>query len=259
MSELLFEVEGGIGTITINRPERRNALNDAVLEGICDAVEAARKNPEIRLLALRGAGKKAFSSGGDLTGMRLDDTFGPMGAHFARSRYSRTLQALTNAHVPVVGIANGDVLAGGLGLFLACDLTVAVESARLGLPEVHVGLFPMMVMAVLFRNLGRKRAMELLLLGEKISAEQALEWGLLNRVFPAGTFEADTRAFLDRLADRPGMVVRLGKIAYNAIEAIPPATLELLQTSLGNVMMTEDFAEGVQSFLEKRKPSWTHR
>ncbi|MBI2569978.1 MAG: enoyl-CoA hydratase/isomerase family protein [Candidatus Schekmanbacteria bacterium] len=259
MADFLFAVEDGVGRMVINRPEQRNALNDAVLEGILDAVARANRDPAIRLLTLTGAGDVAFSSGGDLKGMQLNADFGPLAMHFARARYSQTLAALSGAMVPVVGMANGDVLAGGLGLFLACDLTVASGHARFGLPEINVGLFPMMVMAVLFRSVGRKKAMELLLLGDKLGAEEALACGMLNRVFPKEDFAAQAAAFGARLAAKPGMVTRLGKAAYSAIEGIDAQAIELLQLSLGNVMQTEDFKEGVASFLQKKAPEWKHR
>lgn len=260
MSDLLFEIVDGIGKITINRPDRRNALNDKVLNGIYEAVSRTNSDPSIRLLTITGAGEKAFSSGLDLKkAIQNTEAYGPSAAYFSRSLYSNTLKMLSNCMVPVVGIANGYVLAGALGIFMACDLTLAVETAKFGLPEIDVGMFPMMVMSVLFKNVGRKKAMELLLLGGRITAQEALSYGLLNRVFPENSFQEETDKFIGQLALKPGMITRFGKTAFNAIEGINNEAIELLQVSLGNVMQTEDFTEGVTAFLQKREPNWKHR
>ena len=259
MSDLLFDIQEGIGRITINRPEKRNALNDTVLKGICGAIDQANKDPEIRLITITGAGEKAFSSGGDLQGVQGFDKFGPTGSYFARSMYSDTLKKLSNCMVPIIGIANGDVLAGAMGIFLSCDITVAIESARFGLPEVNVGMFPMMVMSVLFKNIGRKKGMELVLLGEKFSAQDAFAYGILNRVFSKETFHEDVNTFIAQFSNKPGIVTRLGKSAFNAIHSIDPKAIELLQLNLETVMQTEDFSEGITAFFEKRAPHWKHR
>jgi len=259
MDDFLFNVNNGIGNMIINRPEKRNALNDKVLNGICDAINKANNDPNIRLLSLTGAGDKAFSSGGDIGGLQSFENFGPAGSYFARSLYSNTLIAMSGSLVPIIGIANGYVLAGALGIFLSCDITVAVETAKFGLPEINIGMYPMMVMSVLFKNIGRKKAMELLLLGEKISAQDALSYGILNKVFPVKSFNEDVSDYITKFAQKPGIVTRLGKTAFNAIEGIDKKSIEILQLSLGNVMQTQDFNEGIMAFLEKRQAKWNHK
>ncbi|MBI2889206.1 MAG: enoyl-CoA hydratase/isomerase family protein [Nitrospirae bacterium] len=259
MADLEFEVLEGIGRISINRPDKRNALNNAVLEGIAAAVSRANTDPAIRLLTLGGVGDKAFCAGGDLQGMREAEQSGGVALHFFHAKYVEAVRSLTSSAVPVIGLANGDALAGGLGLLLACDLAVAAESAQFGLPEVNVGLFPMVVMSVLFKNIGRKRALELTLLGNRISAGQALEWGLLNRVFSKSNFEKDAAEFVRQFASKPGMVMRLGKSAYNAVDGIDPRTIHAYHMSAGSLTHAEDCREGIAAFLEKREPKWRHR
>jgi len=159
-----------------------------------------------------------------------------------------------------VARVNGHALGGGLGLVLACDLAVAVDAAELGTPEIDVGLFPMMVLAWLQRHVGRKRALELLLTGDRLKADEALRWGLLNRVVPRGELDATTRALAARVAGKSRAVLALGKSSFRTAEDLAlPQAMEFLAGQLTLNLGTEDAAEGISAFLERRPPLWKDR
>jgi enoyl-CoA hydratase len=251
MPELLFSISDGISNIVINRPEQRNALNAAVLNGIVESVRVAEENPAARVIAITGAGEKCFCAGADLkTG----------GASFSRADYRSVLCALLNASKPTVALARGHVLGGGLGLYLACDLTLACEDVRFSTPEINVGMFPMMVLALLLRTVERKKAMEMVLLGEPISADRAREYGIVTRVFPRPAFDRNAAEVLGKLAGKSSAILKLGKraISHTADRDIL-GDLDYLESALAEVMATEDSAEGMRAFAEKRPPVWRDR
>src|ERR687898_2401573 len=177
----------GIATVALDQPETRNALSDQVLDELIAAFEAARADPEVRCVVLTSTHEKVFSSGGNLAGFTAEQPL--IHKHFeVGARFPRLFRAIGELGKPTLCAANGHVLAGALGLALACDLIVARAGARFGTPEIDVGVFPFMVMALLYRNVGRKQASELLLLGEQIPAEEAERIGLVNKVVPADGF-----------------------------------------------------------------------
>jgi enoyl-CoA hydratase/carnithine racemase len=156
-----------------------------------------------------------------------------------------------------VALARGHVMAGGLGLFIACDLGLACDDVHFSTPEIHVGMFPMMVLALLYRAVGRKKATELIFLGERIPAVTARDYGIVNQVYPRKTFDGAAEEFVLRLADKSGHILRLGKEASAAVEGLPfPAALEYLESALERLMATEDSKEGIRAFIEKREPRW---
>jgi enoyl-CoA hydratase len=252
-----FALEDGQALLTIDRPEARNALSAEVVAGLSLALQRAEADAAVRVVVLTGAGNRAFCAGGDLQGMAED---GPLAAHEARRQYGLLLERLGAFPKPTVARVNGHALGGGLGLVCACDLAVAVDFAELGTPEVEVGLFPMMVLAWLQRHLGRKRALEMVLTGVRLKAEEALRWGLVNRVVPAAALEATTRALCQTLAAKSQAVLALGKRAFRRAEGLPlEAATELLAAELSLNLTTEDAAEGVLAFLTKRPPTWKDR
>src|SRR5688572_13780409 len=178
--------ENGVATIALDHPDTRNALSDEVLDDLLAAFSAARDDAAVRCVVLTSTHEKVFSSGGDLAGFAAQDPL--VLKHFGTHRFPRLFRLIGELGKPAICAANGHVLAGALGLALACDLVIAREGVRFGTPEVNVGVFPFMVTALLFRNVGRKKATELLLLGEQISAEEAQRIGLVNRVVPADGF-----------------------------------------------------------------------
>jgi enoyl-CoA hydratase len=254
---LLVDVADGVATLTLNRPEQRNSLSAELMDGLMAALQRCRDDPGVRVLVLTGAGQKAFCAGGDLTSMAGDGFYG---GHEARRKYLVLLEALHEAGKPVIAAVNGTALGGGFGLALACDLAVAADTATFGTPEVKVGLFPMMVTALLVRHVGRKRAMELALTGEKLDAGQALALGLVNRVVPAGELLAVSRELAAKMGALSPAVLRLGREAvYTAADMEYRQSLRYLHSLLTVNASLEDAAEGVNAFLERRAPDWKGR
>ncbi len=254
MSEVLFTIQDGIGLITINRPGQRNALNPAVLDGMRSAVQSAGQDCTVRLLALTGAGDRIFCAGADLKAAGGGE---PGGEGFGRSDYRRLLTDLLKCPKPTVALARGHVMAGGLGLLLACDLALACDDIHFSTPEIEVGMFPMMVLALLFRHVGRKRAVEMLFLGERIPAPVARDCGIVNGIFPRHQFDASSSEYLRKLAGKSPDILKLGKEAISRTQDNALIEeLEYLDSFLERVMSSEDSREGIRAFLEKRRPKW---
>jgi enoyl-CoA hydratase/carnithine racemase len=258
LGEVLYQAEGQQALLTLSRPRARNALSPQLLQGLLAALDRAEADPAVRVIVLTGAGERAFCAGGDLGSLAAEGGF--LAGHDGRRAYATLLQRLQGVKKPTLARVNGHALAGGLGLVLACDLAVAVETAELGTPEVDVGLFPMMLMALLQRHLGRKRALELVLTGDRLPAREALALGLLNRVVPAGDLDASVAALVAKLAGKSQAVLALGRRAFFTAEDLPlPLALEHLAAQLSLNVLAEDAAEGVTAFLEKRPPQWKDR
>ncbi len=256
---LRYEVAGGIATVALDQPETRNALSDAVLGELLDAFAAAKADDAVRCVVLTSTHEKVFSSGGNLAGFAADVPL--IEKHLETgARFPALFRAIGELGKPTLCAANGHVLAGALGLALACDLIVAREGVRFGTPEIDVGVFPFMIMALIYRNVGRKKTNELLLLGEQISAEEAERIGIVNRVVPAEEFDAAVAGWAQRLAAKSPVMMRLGKDAMFRQQDMALAdALAFLQAQLTIAFSTEDIQEGVKAFFEKRDPVWTGR
>ena len=255
---LRYDVADGVATITLDQPETRNALSDELLDELIAAFERARDDDAVRCVVLTSSHEKVFSSGGNLAGFAADVPL----AHKYRAidRFPRLFRLIGELGKPTLCAANGHVLAGALGLALACDLIVAREGVRFGTPEINVGVFPFMIMALIYRNVGRKKTNELLLLGEQISAEEAERIGIVNRVVPAGEFDAAVDDWARRLAAKSPVLMRLGKDAMFRQQDMAFAdALEYLHHNLTLAFATEDIREGVSAFFEQREPKWTGR
>src|SRR5437588_245755 len=188
----------GVATIALDQPETRNALSDELLAELLGALETARDDAAVRCVVLASTHEKVFSSGGNLAGFAAEAPL--VHKHFATERFPRLFRLLGELGKPSLCAASGHVLAGALGVALACDLVVAKQGARFGTPEINVGLFPFMIMALIYRNVPRKKTNELLLLGEQISAEEAQRIGIVNRVVPAAEFDDAVRDWAEKLA-----------------------------------------------------------
>jgi methylglutaconyl-CoA hydratase len=248
---VLYSVDGAVARVTLNRPEKRNALNDAVVAGIKEALRKAADNECVRAIVISGAGKD-FCSGADLSALQKI-----AGASVAEnSEDARSLSDLflliRQIPVPVIAAVTGRALAGGCGLASACDIVLASVSARFGYPEVKIGFVPAMVMAILRRNVSEKRAFELITRGEEISADRAREIGLINQVFSDETFTADVDAYVKRFEELSKQAIALTKTLLYQIDGL--AFVEALETGADvNVIarMSEDCQKGIARFLKK--------
>jgi enoyl-CoA hydratase len=258
MSLLLREDRDGIAVLTLNRPDRRNALSSALVEALIEGLAAVGADPSVRVAVLTGSGA-VFCAGGDLAdGMMAND--GLLAGHRSRGRFAELLSAIRDNRVPVIAAVNGDALGGGCGLAAACDLVVADAEARLGTPEIKLGLFPWIILAVLQRDVPRKHLLESVLTGEKWTAERARELGLVNRVAPAGEALAAAMELAARIAAASPAVVALGKAAFHRIADQPlDDALAYMHTHLTLNLLTEDAMEGVAAFMARRDPTWKGR
>src|SRR5215207_316989 len=254
-----FSDADGIATIALDQPETRNALSGQVLDELLDAFAAAKADPAVRCVVLTSTHEKVFSSGGNLAGFAADEPL--IHKHFeVGARFPRLFRAIGELGKPTICAANGHVLAGALGLALACDLIIARQGVRFGTPEINVGVFPFMIMALIYRNVGRKKTNELLLLGEQIEAEEALRIGIVNKVVPEPDYGAAVADWAGKLAAKSPVMMRMGKDAMfrqqdlGFVEAV-----DFLRSQLTIAFSTEDIHEGVKAFFEKREPVWTGR
>jgi|SRR5579863_975081 len=256
---LIYEAaESGVATIALNQPDTRNALSPQLLSELIEALQAARDDERVRVVVLASTHATVFSSGGNLAAFNADVS--QLDKHRENERFPELFRLLGELGKPSICAAGGHVLAGALGLALACDLIVARESARFGLPEINVGLFPFMVTALLYRNVPRKKAAELLLLGEQISAAEAERAGLVNRVVPDEQFDAAVSEWAQKLALKSPLMLRLGKDAmFRSQDMAFADALEHLRSQLTLALATDDLREGVTAFFEKREPQWKGR
>jgi enoyl-CoA hydratase len=250
--------DSGVATITLNDPDTRNALSAELLLGLTAAFERARDDETVRCVVLESSHEKVFSSGANLGGFAGDVSL--VHKHFGSERFVELFKLIGALGKPTVCAADGHVLAGALGIALACDLIVASEQATFGTPEINVGAFPFMIMALIYRNVSRKKANELLLLGERWDAQEALAAGIVNRVVPAEDFDAAVVDWAGKLASKSPVIMRLGKEAMRRQLDMPfDDALDYLRAQLTLALSTEDIVEGVTAFFEKREPQWKGR
>ena len=256
--KITYAVEAGVATVALDDPDTRNALSDELLSELGDALRAARDDDAVRCLVLTSTHETVFSSGGNLGGFAADVALAHK--HFANERFPEAFTLLGRLGKPSLCAAGGHVLAGALGLALACDLIVAREGARFGTPEINVGLFPFMIMSLIYRNVGRKKVAELMLLGEQISAAEAERIGIVNRVAAPDAFDALVSEWAGKLAAKSPVLMKLGKDAmYRQQDMAFEDALDFLRSQLTIALSTEDIQEGVRAFFDKRDPVWKGR
>jgi 3-hydroxypropionyl-coenzyme A dehydratase len=256
--KLRYEVADAVATITLDDPDTRNSLSDDMLRELTEAFEAARDDDAVRCVVLTSSHDKVFSSGANLSGFAGDVPL--VHKHLGTERFIRLFRLIGELGKPSICAANGHVLAGSLGIALACDLILAKEGAEFGTPEINVGAFPFMIMALIYRNVPRKKTNELLLLGERISAADAVAAGIANRVVPADEFDAAVADWAAKLAAKSPLIMRLGKDAmFRQQDMAFLDALDYLRAQLTVALSTDDIVEGVTAFFEKREPAWKGR
>ncbi len=252
-----YQVDGTRATITINDPERRNPMSVEVMSGLVEATKSGLSDPNVRVMVYTGAGDRAFSAGGDLSGSFADD---PIGLHRSRGELADLFRLMLRGGKPTVARVNGHALAGGFGLAVACDVTICVDDAKLGTTEVKVGLWPMMISAILARAMPRKAALELMLTGRIIDPEEAMRLGAVSRVVSRDELDQTVDEVVDALAAVSPATLMIGKDSYVSMADVSLDTaLDRLQGGLTELILTEDATEGVTAFIEKRPPEWRGR
>jgi enoyl-CoA hydratase/carnithine racemase len=256
--EVLYAVGDGVARITINRPERRNAMSWAVIAGLRERVAEAKADPDVRVVVLTGAGDKAFCAGADLGGM--GEGAGFLDLHEGRGGLAELFRDLWALGKPTVARVRGYALAGGFGLALACDFVVASDDAQFGTPEIDVGLWPYMITVPLVRSMAPKKVLELMLTGRRVSAEEAERMGFVNRVVKAKELDDAVDTLAGALAAKSPAVVKLGRDAFYAVwDLAADDALRYLHPMLTITTQTEDSREGIKAFVEKRPPEWRGR
>jgi enoyl-CoA hydratase/carnithine racemase len=251
---LLYRAEEGVACITINREPQRNAITPEALSLFHEYLDEAEKDGSVRALLVTGAGDRAFCTGAQLSGAVTT------GGKDIFASYAALLDRIVSYPKPTVARVKGFCLAGGMGFMLACDIVIAGDDSKFGTPEVNVGLWPMMIGALIFRNVLQKKAMEMILLGERLSAQEALAMGLITRVVPAANLDEEVNKVLAILTSKSPIGMKMGKQAFYAMANLPlKDALLLLSERLKEVVGTDDAREGITAFMEKRPPNFTGR
>lgn len=262
MSEVVqMQVENGIATLFMNRPESRNALNSELIQGLIDAYTECKANPDVRVIVLTGRGK-AFCAGGDLKqfSSERDAQQSSYDVYVERKKLVELIETQLNLGKPTISAVNGHALAGGFGVALSNDFVIASEDARMGTTEINLGLFPMMIMAIIFKYAPRRKGMEYIFTGDIFPASKALEDGLINKVVPAGQVMDEAYALAGKLASKSAAALRLGRDAFFTMSDMNTTeALRYLSSMLVVNLNIDDAREGLASFLEKREAKWTHK
>ncbi|MEJ5255372.1 MAG: enoyl-CoA hydratase-related protein [Acidimicrobiales bacterium] len=256
--EVIVEVADHVARVTLNRPERRNALSWTMVRELRRVLDTLAADRDVRVVVLTGAGDAAFCAGADLTGMA--DGAGHLELHESRGELAGVFRQLWHLGKPTIARVRGYALAGGMGLALACDLVIAADDAQFGTPEIDVGLWPFMITVPLVRSMPPKKALELMMTGRRVSAEEAERIGFVTRVVPVDQLDAAVDELAATLASKSPAVMRLGRDSFYAVwDQSAEDALRLLHPMLTVTTGSEDTAEGLAAFVEKRVPRWRGR
>jgi len=259
MSEVRCERRGAARWLTIARESSRNALNEAVLDGLREGLLSLDDEREIRAVVITGAGDKAFCAGGDLKPTAEGDPFRVDPAQLDNP-VVKLFRSIIDCPVPVIARVNGHALAGGFGLACATDFAVVADHARLGVPEARIGIFPMMILPYMLRTIPRRKLLELCLTGEPMTAAEALAHGIVNHVVPQAELDGKVEALVSSIAQCSPSALRMGRRALATIEDLSLIeALEYAQRMLPLMARTQDAREGFKAFNERRAPVWTGR
>ncbi len=255
LEEAVLAVEGHVATITLNRPEQRNPLSAVMLRDLAAAFRWCQAEPEVRVVVLTGAGDRAFCAGADLAS--FDGGMTDLERHRSRDLFVDLFTLMASLGKPIVGRINGHALAGGLGLACACDLLVSTDTATFGTPEINVGIWPMMIQAILARNLPRKVLLEMEMLGDRWTATQMEAFGVINRVVPHDQLDSAVKDIVEKLAKKSPVAMRLGRDSFYRQQDMEfSAALAYLHSQFTLITLTEDSKEGIKAFFEKREPDF---
>lgn len=255
LEQVLVVVRGHVATVTLNRPEQRNPLSATMLRDLATALRWCQHEDDVRVVVLTGAGDRAFCAGADLTS--FDGGMSDLERHRSRDLFVDLFTLMASLGKPIVGRINGHALAGGLGLACACDILVSIDTATFGTPEINVGIWPMMIQAILARNIPRKVLLEMEMLGDRWTAIQLQNIGVINRVVSHGQLDATVDEIAEQLAMKSPVAMRLGRDSFYRQQDMDfEAALHYLHSQFTLVTLTEDSKEGIKAFFEKREPDF---
>jgi enoyl-CoA hydratase/carnithine racemase len=257
LEQVQVKVDGQVATVTLNRPEQRNPLSATMLRDLASAFRWCQQEPNVRVVILTGAGR-SFCAGADLTS--FDGEMTHLERYRSRDLFVELFLLMAELGKPIVGRINGHALAGGLGLACACDLLVAVDTATFGLPEINVGIWPMMIQAILSRNIPRKVLLEMEMLGDRWTAMQLQSVGVINRVVSHDQLDPTVNEIAEQLAKKSPVAMRLGRDSFYRQQDMDfRAAFHYLHGQFLMVSQTEDSKEGIKAFFEKREPDFKGR
>jgi enoyl-CoA hydratase len=258
LEQVLLSVEDHVGTVTLNRPDQRNPLSGTMLRDLAAAFAWCKQEPEVHVVVLTGAGDRAFCAGADLSS--FDGSMSDLERHRGRELFVELFTLMAGLGKPIVGRINGHALAGGLGLACSCDMLISTDTATFGTPEINVGIWPMMVQAILSRNVPRKVLLEMEMLGDRWTATQLQAFGVINRVVPHDQLDSAVKEITDKLAKKSPLAMRLGRDSFYRQQDMEfAAALAYLHSQFTLITLTEDSKEGIKAFFEKREPEFKGR